>query len=171
MGKTWLAEFKGEQSSGYEKRKKSHHAQELPLFSTSFAAFHLFNRISYYSAVIQYIKNIWHQKFSSLKHWPITCHWRFSAGDEISARGPYKFNIKWILRLHGKNFNPVWISAWVEIFIPVYVTRDEIFSPVNPDEISHVIANNFFIWLYFAFRLIFNILYATTESYTSQIVD
>ena len=47
---------------------KSHHAQELPLFSTSFAAFHLFNRISYYSAVIQYIKNIWHQKFGSLKH-------------------------------------------------------------------------------------------------------
>jgi hypothetical protein len=25
--------------------------------------------------------------------------------DEISARGPYKFNIKRILRLHGKNFN------------------------------------------------------------------
>jgi hypothetical protein len=34
-------------------------------------------------------------------------------------------------------------SARVEIFIPVYVTRDEIFSPVNQDEISHVIVNNF----------------------------
>jgi hypothetical protein len=35
------------------------------------------------------------------------------------------------------------ISTRVEIFIPVYVTRDEIFSPVNWDEISYVIANNF----------------------------
>jgi hypothetical protein len=35
------------------------------------------------------------------------------------------------------------ISARVEIFIPVYVSRDEIFSPVNRDEISHVIVNNF----------------------------
>jgi hypothetical protein len=35
------------------------------------------------------------------------------------------------------------ISTRVEIFIPVYVTRDEIFSPVNRDEMSHVIANNF----------------------------
>jgi hypothetical protein len=34
-------------------------------------------------------------------------------------------------------------SSRFEIFIPVYVTRDEIFSPVNRDEISHVIANNF----------------------------
>jgi hypothetical protein len=33
--------------------------------------------------------------------------------------------------------------ARVEIFIPVYVTRDGIFSPVNRDEIYHVIANNF----------------------------
>jgi hypothetical protein len=35
------------------------------------------------------------------------------------------------------------ISTRVEIFIPVYVTRDEIFSPANRDEISHVIANHF----------------------------
>ena len=63
-------------------------------------------------------------------------------------------NIKWILRLHGKKFNPGWISARVEIFIPVYVTRDEIFSPVKRDEISHAIANKFkqsFKWLCFAF--------------------
>jgi hypothetical protein len=100
--------------------------------------------------------------------------WNFSPAnrDEISARGPYNFNIKWILRLHGKNFNPDWISARVEIFIPVYVTQDEIFSPVNQDEISHVIAiglkKQSFKWLYFAFRLIFNTLYATTVLHKSN---
>jgi hypothetical protein len=48
----------------------------------------------------------------------------------------------------GLNFNQV------EIFIPVYVTQDEIFSHVKRDEISHAIANKFkqsFKWLCFAF--------------------
>jgi hypothetical protein len=45
------------------------------------------------------------------------------------------FTITW------KKIKPGRISARVEIIIPVYVTRDEIFSPVNRDEISHVIAN------------------------------
>jgi hypothetical protein len=75
------------------------------------------------------------------------------------------------------NFTITWktFQPRVEIFIPVYVTQDEIFSPVNRDKISHVIANNFspgkkqsFKWLYFAFRLIFNTLYATTVLHKSN---
>jgi hypothetical protein len=51
----------------------------------------------------------------------------------------------------------------------VYVTREEIFSPVNRDEISHVIAKKQSLkWLYFAFRLIFNPLYATTVLHKSN---
>jgi hypothetical protein len=42
-----------------------------------------------------------------------------------------------------KKFQPGLNFSRVEIFIPVYVTQDEIFSPVNRDEISRVIANNF----------------------------